>query len=83
MIQKLSCNIQILWMMFIITLTITIKIEIVKTLIVFDDMIPDVNINSKFQSAVNELFIRCRKLNISLASITQSYFPVSELDSST
>lgn len=53
MIQKLSCNIQILWMMFIITLTITIKTEIVKTLIVFDDMIPDVNINSKFQSELD------------------------------
>lgn len=48
-----------------------------KTLIVFDDMTPDVNINSKFQSTVNELFSRCRKLDISLAFITQSYFPVS------
>ena len=74
MIQKLLCNIQILWMMFIITLTVTIKTEIVKALIIFDDMIPDVNINSKFQSAVNELFTRCRKLNISLASITHLIF---------
>ena len=30
----------------------------------------------KFQSIIKELFIRCRKLNISLIFITQSYFPV-------
>ena len=32
--------------------------------------------NKKFQSIINELFIRCRKLNISLVFITQSYFSV-------
>ena len=33
--------------------------------------------NKKFQSIIKELFIRCsRKLNISLAFITQSYFSV-------
>ena len=45
-----------------------------KILIVFDDMIADIMTNKKFQSIIKELFIRCRKLNISLISITQSYF---------
>ena len=30
--------------------------------------------NKKFQVVIKELFIRCRKLNISLAFVTQSYF---------
>ena len=47
-----------------------------KILIVFDDMIADIMINKKFQVIIKELFIRCRKLNISLAFITQSYFSV-------
>ena len=37
-------------------------------------MIPGTNIIKKFQAIVKELFIRCRKLNISLIFITQSYF---------
>ena len=32
--------------------------------------------NKKFQAIIKELFIRCRKPNISLAFITQSYFSV-------
>ena len=32
--------------------------------------------NKKFQAAIKELFIRCRKLNISLVFISQSYFSV-------
>ena len=47
-----------------------------KILIVFDDMIADIMTNKKFQAIIKELFIRCRKLNISLVFITQSYFPV-------
>ena len=47
-----------------------------KILIVFDDMITDVMTNNKFQAIVKELFIRCRKLNISLVFTTQSYFSV-------
>ena len=43
-------------------------------LIVFDDKIADIMTNNKFQAIIKELFIRCRKLNISLAFITQSYF---------
>ena len=47
-----------------------------KNLIVFDDMIADIMSNKKFQVIIKELFIRCRKLNISLVFITQSYFSV-------
>ena len=47
-----------------------------KILIVFDDMIADIMSNKKFQAMVKELFIRCRKLNISLVFITRSYFSV-------
>ena len=39
-------------------------------------MIADVMTNKKFQAIIKELFIRCRKLSISLAFITQSYFSV-------
>ena len=47
-----------------------------KNLIVFDDMIADIMSNKKFQVIIKELLIRCRKLNISLVFITQSYFSV-------
>ena len=47
-----------------------------KKLIVFDDMIADIMTNKRFQAIIKELFIRCRKLNISLVFITQSFFPV-------
>ena len=45
-----------------------------KVLIVFDDMISHVMSNEKAQQVLKELFIRCRKLNISLCFLTQSYF---------
>ena len=45
-----------------------------KSLIVFDALNADIKSNKKFQVVVKELFIRCRKLNISLVFITQSYF---------
>ena len=48
----------------------------IKNLIVFEDMIADVKDNKKLQAIMEEMFIRCRKLNISLAFITQSYFSV-------
>ena len=47
-----------------------------KKLIIFDDMIADIMTNKRFQAKIKELFIRCRKLNISLIFITQSYFSV-------
>ena len=48
---------------------------------VFDDMIADVLSNKKHNPVVRELFIRDRKLNISLGFITQSYFVLSKIDS--
>ena len=47
-----------------------------KILIVFDDMIAELLSNKKLNPIVTELFIRGRKLNISLVFITQSYFAV-------
>ena len=44
-----------------------------KILIVFDDMIADIMTNKRFQAIIKELFIKCRKLNISLVFITQFY----------
>ena len=35
-------------------------------LIVFEDIIADITTNKKFQTIINELLIRCRKLNVSL-----------------
>ena len=43
---------------------------------IFDDMIADILNNKKLNPVVTELFIRGRKLNISLVFITQSYFAV-------
>ena len=48
----------------------------IKIFIAFDEMIADIRTNKNFQAIIKELFIRCRKLNISLAFITQSYFSV-------
>ena len=44
-------------------------------LIVFDDTIADMLSNKELNPTVTELFIRARKLNISLAFIEQSCFP--------
>ena len=45
-----------------------------KVLIIFDDTIANIMRSGKFKAIVKELFMRCRKLNISIVSITQSYF---------
>ena len=47
-----------------------------KILIIFDDMIAGIMTNKRFQAIIKELFTTCRKLNISLVFITQSYFSV-------
>ena len=47
-----------------------------KILIVLDDMIADMINNKKLNLVITELFIRGRKLNISLVFITQSYFKI-------
>ena len=49
-----------------------------KVLIIFDDMIADIMRSEKFKAIVGELFIRCRKLNISIVFIAQSYFRTPE-----
>ena len=49
-----------------------------KVVIVFDDMVTDLINNKKFNPVLTELFIRGRKLNISLVFITQSYFKVTK-----
>ena len=47
-----------------------------KVLIIFDDVIADIVSNKTFQAIMKELLIRCRKKNISLVFISQSYFSV-------
>ena len=47
-----------------------------KILIVFEDMIADMIHNRNLNPVVTESFTRGRKLNISIAFITQSYFKV-------
>ena len=47
-----------------------------KILIVFDDMTADMLSDKKLNPIITELFIRGRKLNISLVFITQSSFAV-------
>ena len=45
-----------------------------KVLIVFDDMIADIEYNKNFKQVIKELFYRARKINVSIVFITQSYF---------
>ena len=47
-----------------------------KILIAFDDATSHFMSDKKAQQILKELFIRCRKLNISLCFLTQSYFSV-------
>ena len=41
-----------------------------KVLIVFDDMIADIEYNKKFKRIIKELFYRARKINVSIVFIT-------------
>ena len=45
-----------------------------KVLIVFDDMIADIEYNKNFKQIIKELFYRACKINISIVFIMQSYF---------
>ena len=45
-----------------------------KVFIIFDDMIADIEYNINFKRIIKELFYRARKINVSIAFITQSYF---------
>ena len=47
-----------------------------RVLIVFDDMIADMESNKKLSPIGTELFLRGRKINISLVFTSQSYFKV-------
>ena len=47
-----------------------------KVLIIFDDVVTDMINDKKLNLIVTELFIRGRKLNISIVFIAQSYFKV-------
>ena len=76
MIQNLLSSIQMVCKMFTKILKITIQVKKCKVLTVFDDMIADMINNEKLNSRVTELFIRGKKLNISIVFITQSYFEV-------
>ena len=76
MILKLLLSIQMICVMFTKISSNTMLIKENKILIVFHDMIADMINNKGLDSIVTELFIRGRKLNISLVFITQSYFKV-------
>ena len=45
-----------------------------KVLVVFDDMIADIEYNKNFKRIIKELFYRTCKINVSVVFITQSYF---------
>ena len=45
-----------------------------KVLLVFDDMIADIEYDKNFKKIIKELCYRTRKLNVSIVFITQSYF---------
>ena len=45
-----------------------------KVLVVFDDMIADIEYDKNFKRIIKELFYRARKINVSIVFITQSYF---------
>ena len=68
-------SIQILLMMIKKILIITSKQHKEKVLILFYNMTTGM-IHKKFQAVVKGLFIRCRKVNIPLNCISQSYFSV-------
>ena len=49
-----------------------------KMLIIFDDIIADMINNKKLNSVITELFIRGKKINVSIVFITQSYFKMAK-----
>ena len=73
MILKLLLSTQKICSMLTKILMNTILIKKNNIVIVFDDMIADMIHNKKLNLILTELFIRGRKLNISIVFITQSY----------
>ena len=63
-----------IWKMSIKILKNRIQKKERKVLTAFDDLIADMVNNKKLNLIVTELFIRVRKLNISIVFFTQSYF---------
>ena len=78
MILKLLLNTKMIWMIFIKNIEEYNPNKKCKLIIIFDDMIADMLSNKKLNPVVTELFIRGKKLNISLVFIKQSYFTVSK-----
>ena len=75
MILKLLLNTWMIWMVFIKNIEEYNPNKKRKTWIFFDDMISDMLSNKKFSQVIKkELFMSGRKINFSLAFITQSYF---------
>ena len=56
-------------MMYLMILIVIIKTD-KKVLIVFDDMIADIEYNKNFKQIIKELFYRARKINVSIVFIT-------------
>ena len=71
MILKLLLNTQMIRMIFIKIIKEYNPNKKRNILVVFDDVIPEMLSNKKFHPIVTEIFIRDRKLNISLIFITQ------------
>ena len=65
-----------LWMIFIKNIEEYYANKKIKILIAFGDIIADMLSNKNVNPIVAEIYIRARKLNCSLAFITQSYFSV-------
>ena len=75
MIVKFLLNILMICKMSIKILS---RIKEKKVLMVLDDMISDIISSKQLHPIVSEMFVRGRKLNISLAFITQSHFEVTK-----
>ena len=76
MILKFSLNIQIIWMIFLKILKNTTQVRNAKYFSYLVIRLLICLVIKKLHSIVTELFIRGKKLNISLVFVTQSYFAV-------
>ena len=76
MMKNHLLSVQILWVMFMRILMITNPNRKRKILTVFNDMNAKNMANKIFKAIIKEIFIRCRKLIISLVFVTHSYFSV-------
>ena len=76
MMKNHLLSVQIPWIMFMRILMITNPNRKRKILTVFNDMNAKNMANKIFKAIIKEIFIRCRKLIISLVFVTHSYFSV-------